>query len=84
VANNRAVITQALTATAKAHKELALRAFSKHTGEHLRILLKGMNFEGLYVEERKGTFKKIWGFKQVSGTFRPGSCLLTSEPKWTL
>jgi hypothetical protein len=90
VDSNRAVITQALTATAKAHKELALRALSKHSGQQFRIVLKEMKFEGLYVEERKGIFKRIWGLKaspesftmkQVSGAFRFSSNRFVSTDK---
>mmetsp|Transcript_20922 Transcript_20922/g.38773 ORF Transcript_20922/g.38773 Transcript_20922/m.38773 type:complete len:288 (-) Transcript_20922:1916-2779(-) len=61
--SNRESVTRAIVKTASAHKEQALRALSKHTGNQFRIVLKSMKFEGLYAEDRPGLFKKLCGLK---------------------
>lgn len=61
--SNRETVVRALTKTASAHKDQAMRALSKHSGDQFRVLLKGMKFEGLYAEDRPGVFKKLWGLK---------------------
>jgi hypothetical protein len=66
---NRAAVTQALAKTAYAHKDLALRALSAHPSDQFRILLKGMRFEGLYAEQRKGVYRKVYGLKGTPESF---------------